>query len=93
MRYPKLHEDVYVPTSWYIGHGRDDVCGGLAQIIKIKDDEKGGINSIFVYTTEHPNAGYNWSSLMGQQEKLEKEFGTKRAYPDPDYGSEEVGGY
>ena len=88
MRKPKLHEDVYVPTSLYIDHGRDDVRGGLAQIIKIKDDEKSGINSIFVYTAEHPRVGYNWSSLMNQQEKLEKEFGNKRAYPDPDYGGD-----
>lgn len=84
IRSPKLHTDIYVDTSFYIDHGKDDVIGGLAQIIKIKDDGKGGINSIFIYVAEHPNVGYNWHSLIQRQKELKDEFGDKRAYPDPD---------
>jgi hypothetical protein len=39
-----------------------------------------------VTVKEHPGRGYNWKWLVEEQGDLKKEFGKKRARPDPDYG-------
>ena len=91
MREPKLREDVYVPTSLYLSHGKDDVVGGLAQVVEIRTGTKGkalDINLVFVRTLEHPNVFYNWAILLEKQEELKEEFGNQRAYPDPDMRAE-----
>ena len=84
---PKVGDDIYVPTRMYIDHGEDDVMGGLAEVIEVKlGMSAGNPKTPFVTTKEHPNSSYNWNSLFEEQPRLKKEFGKKRAYPDPDYG-------
>ena len=82
---PKIHSDIYVPTSCYIGHGKDDVQGGAAQVIKVEKGVSAGKKVWFVEVLEHPGHSYNWPNLAKDQKKLKREFGKKRAYPDPDY--------
>lgn len=82
----KVGDDIYVPTSFYISHGEDDFVGGLCKIKSIVDDGKDGINSIMITIEERPGCNYNYKSLLEDQEKLQKEFGTSRGYQDPDYG-------
>jgi len=85
IRKPKLRESIYVPSKLYVGHGRDDKIGGLAQIIRIRDDEKETINSIMIEVLEHRGTFYNWQILLERQDELKAKFGNTRAYPDPDY--------
>jgi len=35
MKKPVINQKIYLPTSLYISHGRDDIQGGLATIDKI----------------------------------------------------------
>ena len=84
---PSVGDDIYVGTSMYIDHGEDDVCGGLAEVTKVEIGMSGGNpKTPFISVKEHPGRGYNWEMLREQQAKLKKEFGKKRAFPDPDYG-------
>lgn len=79
MKIPKVGQDIYVETRWYIDRGEDDTEGGLAEVTKI--EHKHG--SHFIYVKEVPN-NYNWELLAPKQDELRKEYGKKRARPDPD---------
>lgn len=81
---PKPGDIIYVRTSIYIDRGEDDVVGGKASVREVKPDK--GHNLGWVTVWEHPGHSYGWLSLLEDQAKLEKEFGDKWAYPDPDYG-------
>lgn len=75
---PKPGEDIYVPTAMYIDHGEDDVQGGLAEVVEIKNG--------MIRVEPFPSTYYSWSpGLCEAQEKLKKEFGQGRAHKDPDY--------
>jgi len=76
--FPSVGDQIYVPTSWYIDRGEDDVHGGLATVVEVKDS--------FVTVAELPGRSFNWDWLQKHQEKLKKQFGNYRAHPDPDYG-------
>ncbi len=82
---PVVGENVYVGTHMYIEGGDRDIHGGLGTISKVEINGT-GINSCFVSIKEIPGRGFNWDVLMNSQEKWKAEFGTARAYPDPDYG-------
>ena len=85
---PKVGQKIYVPTSLYLSHGRDDFSGGLATIKSVKNDTKSDIldyNRIFVEIKERPNHGYNWNYLLENQTKWKKEYAGKIAKADPDY--------
>jgi len=83
---PQIGDRIYVPSSFHISRGEDDVVGGLATITRVYKSMSGGDpNCIFVDVEEHPNKGYNWTQRISKdQKKLKKTFGKKRAYPDPD---------
>ena len=80
MQLPKIGSDIYVPTQWYIDRGEDDISGGLAEVKKI---EHMG-NNTFIHVREVSNA-FNWDYLKSNQEEWKKEYGQRRACPDPDY--------
>lgn len=73
----KVGDDMYIPSAMYISRGSDDRVGGLAEIKSI--DSKG-----MVSFKEIPGVSYNYEYLLKEQDKLKKEFGNSRAYPDPD---------
>ena len=73
---PKVGDEIYVYTSRYLGHGRDDVMGGLAKVTSVK--------SGFVTVAEHPGVSYNWECLVFQQDDLKERFGKNRAHPSSD---------
>lgn len=82
---PEVGQDIYVNSSFHISHGSEDVVGGLAKVTKVERDTSGGKEIWAVSVAEHPGILYNWCGhLEPQQEELKKEFGDKRAYPDPD---------
>jgi hypothetical protein len=80
---PKIGDTIYVDSSCSISNGSSDVMGGLATVTKV-EKLKGIDDTVFVSVKEHPGHGYNWDSLAERQAELKKEFGQKRAYPDPD---------
>jgi hypothetical protein len=79
---PKVGDTIYVDTRMYIDHGEDDMQGGRATISKVNVGKYG----TFVEVKELPNDSFNYYLLMEDQAKLKKEFGRRKAYPDPDYG-------
>lgn len=87
IKQPQIGQQIYIPTSCYIDHGRDDIQGGLATIDHI---EPYGDSNWFISVAElRPRKiGYSYNDLMEKQEQLEREFGESRAYPDPDNSPE-----
>lgn len=76
----KPGDEIYVGSSWYLSHGADDFCGGLAKISEIYTD-RWGIWCIFEEREGHP---YNFEILLREQKNLEKAYEGKRAHKCPD---------
>ncbi|MDP2908002.1 MAG: hypothetical protein Q8O03_08775 [Nanoarchaeota archaeon] len=85
---PRIGQEIYIPTSLYLGHGRDDFIGGLCTIVNVKEGMSAGEYMPFVEVAERPGQGYNWEYLQENQGKWKKEYGKKRGKPDPDYRAE-----
>ena len=87
---PELHagDVIYVDTELYLWHGRDDFCGGLAEVVAFRPDISAGKPTPFVRVAQEPDTWHNWKELAGTQKKLGAEFGRKWAHPDPDYRPE-----
>jgi hypothetical protein len=82
---PRVGEQIYVPTALHLSRGRDDVQGGKAKVTAVSAGISAGKPVHFVSVEEHPASSYNWEEYLAkQQAELEKEFGNKRAHPDPD---------
>jgi hypothetical protein len=79
---PQIGQKIYIPSSRYISHGRDDIAGGLATITEVK--EGGSACNWFVSVAEVPGASYNYEILMGLQAELKEKFGEHCAHRDPD---------
>jgi len=84
MTEPKIGDIIYVPSSLYLGHGRDDFIGGKAKVTDVYTAISGGKPTIFVHIKERPGTGYNWENLEKKQKSLEERFGDKWSHPDPD---------
>ena len=88
MDLPQKGDKIYIPSSLYISHGRDDIKGGLAEITEIninRDLGENHFNYCFVGLKGFPKSiKWNYKSLIDQQSELKKEFGDKYAAPDPD---------
>jgi hypothetical protein len=78
---PSEGDKIYIPTSLYLSHGRDDFWGGICIISKI---EKYGNNNFFIKIKENPGASYNYNSLLEQQEELKERYGTSKGEKCPD---------
>lgn len=83
---PKIGQEIYVHSSYYIDHGEDDICGGLATISKKEMGKSAGEETWFVGFREIPARMYNYKILLEEQETLAKELGSQRAHPCPDLG-------
>ena len=77
---PRVGAEVYIPSSRYLSHGRDDFAGGLCRIVKVVDEGHG----LFVEVQEHPGSQYAWAYLQEHQEVWRESFGVRRGHPDPD---------
>lgn len=85
---PKIGDEIYVPSEFYLGHGSDDLIGGLARVTRVE---------LITKLTTGPNAGKHfviveevfgsrrWGDHLDKmQAELKKEFGKRRAHPEPD---------
>ena len=86
--HPKVGEDIYVESAWYLSHGVDDFQGGLCKVTRVYPSISGGVATWFVETAERPGYGYNWDILKEKQEELMVRFGVNRGHPDPDNSPE-----
>lgn len=80
-------DKMYVRGSMSISNGSNDVAGGLATIKEVSINERLGVehmNGIFVTFEELPGHGYNYKSLMKNQEELKELYKDDIAHPDPD---------
>jgi len=80
---PKPGDVIYIKSSYYIGHGEDDVCGGKAIVEEVSEGISAGNPTPFV-TVHGVDVSYNWEILAEQQEKLKEQFGDEWAHPCPD---------
>lgn len=71
---------IVVPSYLYIDRGEDDVCGGLATVVRMKVEW----GSRWVYVNEVPGRGYNWDIIGPDQDRLAAEYGHLIAEPCPE---------
>jgi hypothetical protein len=77
---------IYVPTRISISRGWEDIEGGAAQVIEVRDEPNvnGGTQLIRVAQV---NRSFYWSSLLAEQDELREQHGSQLARPDPDFTS------
>lgn len=82
--FPKVGDEVYVPTRLFLSRGREDTWGGVAKITKAieQSDVNGG--DLLLRFEELPGVGLYWKAIMDQQKKLMEQFGDQRARSCPD---------
>jgi len=85
-RVPELRtgDVIYIGTELYIGHGRDDFRGGLAEVSEVRQEKSKGQWTPFVRVVQQPDSLHNWKMLAGEQKELRAQHGTNWAHPDPD---------
>lgn len=84
---PEPGDEVYVGSSFYIGHGEDDFLGGIATIerVVLTKECPNSSNRIFVVLKENPGSQHNWTMMEREQKRLKTAYGSQRARPDPDF--------
>jgi hypothetical protein len=87
---PELHKGdvIYIGTELYLGHGRDDFRGGLAEVSEIRQDISKGQPTTFVRVVQQPDTIHNWKLLAQEQKELKQRHCKAWAHPDPDHRPE-----
>ena len=83
---PRVGDLIYLPTRGSIGHGYDDVKGGVGVVKEVEEGISAGLPAWFVTAHEHPGRSYNWEFLGPEQAEMQKLYGDGWACPDPDLG-------
>jgi hypothetical protein len=83
---PELHHGdvIYIGTELYLGHGRDDFRGGMAEVMEVRQDVSKGQPTPFVRVVQQPDTIHNWKLLASEQKELRQRHGKSWAHPDPD---------
>lgn len=88
MKTPKIGDLIFIPSSFYISHGADDIMGGEAEISEILLSDslpENHFNYIFIKLKGFSKTtSWNYKSLMNEQIELKEEYGSQKAKPDPD---------
>jgi len=79
---------IYIGTELYLGHGRDDFRGGLAEVSEVRQDVSKGQPTPFVRVLQQMDALHNWKLLASEQKEHRQRHGKSWAHPDPDYRPE-----
>ena len=89
-RVPELRKGdvIYIGTELYLGHGRDDFRGGLAEVNETRQDISKGLPTPFVRVVQQPDTSHNWRLLASEQKELRQRHGKAWAHPDPDHRTE-----
>ena len=75
---------IYIGTQLYLGHGRDDFRGGLAEVKEVRQDMSKGQQTPFVRVVQQMDTIHNWKLLASEQKELRHRHGKSWAHPDPD---------
>jgi hypothetical protein len=75
---------IYIGTELYLGHGRDDFRGGLAEVMDIRQEKSKGQLTPFVRVVQQPDTLHNWKLLASEQKEHCQRHGKSWAHPDPD---------
>jgi hypothetical protein len=75
---------IYIGTELYLGHGRDDFRGGLAEVSEMRMEKSKGQPTPFVRVVQQPDTLHNWKLLASEQKELRQKHGKDWAHPDPD---------
>jgi len=84
---PNPNEKIYVSSSFFMGHGKDDFAGGLATIDEVMYDSelpKDHCNYTFIGIKERFGWKYNWRNVLENQKEWAKLYAGEIAHPDPD---------
>jgi hypothetical protein len=80
---PKVGDQIYLDSEFYLTHGEDDFIGGLCTIIYVRGD-----GPSFWIEIEENRGTFTWRYDKEEQESLKRKFGTSRGYRKPDYRDE-----
>lgn len=85
-RVPDLRKGdvIYIGTQLYLGHGRDDFRGGLAEVKEVRQNMSKGQQTPFVRVVQQMDTIHNWKLLASEQKELRHRHGKSWAHPDPD---------
>ena len=75
---------IYIGTELYLGHGRDDFRGGLAEVMDVRQEKSKGQLTPFVRVIQQPDTLHNWKLLASEQKELRQRHSKDWAHPDPD---------
>jgi hypothetical protein len=75
---------IYIGTELYLGHGRDDFRGGLAEVMDVRQEKSKGQLTPFVRVVQQPDTLHNWKLLASEQKEHRHRHGKSWAHPDPD---------
>lgn len=78
----KVGDKLYIESECYIGHGEDDIAGGLATISEIHEDC--GMTMV-CFAEVGSYARYNLNYIIQHQKEWAEEYAGQTAHPDPDY--------
>ena len=88
MKLPEIGNTLYIPGSYHISRGSDDIDGGLATISEVilsNHLPENHYNYIMVKFKELSQAhSYNYRYLLEKQEELKKDYEGQIAKPNPD---------
>lgn len=89
-RVPELRKGdvIYIGTELYLGHGRDDFRGGLAEVSEVRQDVSKGQPTPFVRVLQQMDTLHNWKMLASEQRELRQQHRKDWAHPDPDHRPE-----
>ena len=76
---PKVGDQIYIDSAFYLTHGEDDFVGGLCTITYVEGDEPP-----FWIQIAEDRGKFTWSYIEEEQEMLKKKFGTSRGHRRPD---------
>ena len=79
---------IYIGTELYLGHGRDDFRGGLAEVMDVRQEKSKGQLTPFVRVVQQPDTIHNWKLLASEQKEHRQRHGKSWAHPDPDHRPE-----
>ena len=75
---------IYIGTELYLGHGRGDFRGGLAEVREVRQDISKGQPTPFVRVVQQMDTIHNWKLLASEQKEHRRQHGKSWAHPDPD---------
>lgn len=79
---------IYIGTELYLGHGRDDFRGGLAEVMDVRQEKSKGQLTPFVRVVQQADTLHNWNLLASEQKEHRRQHGKSWAHPDPDHRPE-----